>query len=135
MFDSASVGGLERRIIAVGRGTAFLGMDHRQVQRRIPLLLSNRREHTYLTVSNLEDGFLWIAAFVPDLDAMQALDHGFCHLIGDRVIPIAGETVDARADHEMGSSILGGAEEFVDVALTVADMDALCWLIHHRRGL
>lgn len=66
---------------------------------------------------------------------MQALDPGFCHLIGDRVIPIAGETVDARTDHEMGSSILGGAEEFVDVALTVADMDALCWLIHQRRGL
>src|SRR3954451_17589151 len=64
------------------------------------------------------------ALAVADLNTVHALDLHLVHLGRDRVIAVAGQPVDAAADDEVGAEILGGAEQLVNVALTVADMHA-----------
>jgi hypothetical protein len=60
-------------------------MDHRQEQRRISLLLSDRRQDTDPAIADLEDCLPWIAISVADFDAMQTLDLDPGHFVGDRV--------------------------------------------------
>ena len=42
-----------------------------------------------------EGSFVGIAAAVPSFDAMQSLDRDLGHLVGDRVLPVLGQPVDA----------------------------------------
>ena len=46
----------------------------------------------------------------------------FGHFVGDRVTAVAGQPVNASSHREVGSELLGRAEEFVDVALAVIRM-------------
>ena len=55
---------------------------------------------------------------------MQSFQPHFLHFVGDRVSAIAGQTIDACADKEMRTDILRSTEQFIDVALTVADVNA-----------
>jgi len=70
----------------------------------IALLLSDRRQNADLAISDLEDGFIGIAIIVSDVDAMQSFDGDLVHFVGNRVIPIPSQAVNASPDHEMRSS-------------------------------
>ncbi|EGF30120.1 hypothetical protein IMCC9480_2187 [Oxalobacteraceae bacterium IMCC9480] len=48
---------------------------------------------------------------------------------------IAGQTIDACADKEMRTDILRSTEQFIDVALTVADVNATLRITEKRRRL
>src|SRR5580765_1620734 len=75
------------------------------------------------------------SSFIPELDAMQPLDPDLRHLVGDRVATVPGQPVDAGSHQEGRAQIMGRAEEFVHVALAVADMHASLRLIEQYRGL
>ena len=66
---------------------------------------------------------------------MQPFDGDLVHFIGDRVVPVFGQAVDAGPDQEMRSSLLGRTEQLVYVALAVTDVDASPWIGQERRGL
>src|SRR4029077_11964194 len=55
--------------------------------------------------------------------------------VGDRVIPVSSQAVDAGPDEKMRSSFLGGTEQFVDIALAITDMDASSRITQKRRGV
>jgi hypothetical protein len=54
---------------------------------------------------------------------------------GDLVGSIARETIDATPDQKMRSRLLGQAEELVNVALAIADMDTPARIAKQLRGL
>src|SRR6266702_6400152 len=110
-------------------------MDHRQGQRGIALLFSDRRQDANLAISDLEDGFIGITVAVSDVDAMQPFDGNLVHFVGDRVISIPGQTVNASPNHEMRSSFPGRAEQLIDVALAITDMDASSRIAQQLCGL
>ena len=115
--------------------TALFGMDHSQSQSWIALLLSDRRQDAYLAIPYLEDGFIGIAIFIPDVNTMPAFDGDLVHFIGDRVISVSGQAVNTSPDHEMRSSFLSRTEELIDVAFAITDMDASPWITQQLRGL
>jgi len=108
---------VDRRPVA--RRIAVTGVDDGKVERRVALLLADRRQDPDPLVAELQDG----VDAVLDLDPVQSLDGDLGHLAGDGVSAIAGEAVDAGAHDEVGADLPGGAEELVDVVLAVADMD------------
>jgi hypothetical protein len=66
---------------------------------------------------------------------MQAFDRDLFHFVGDRVIAISSQAVDAGPDQEMRSGFLGRAEKLVDIALAIADVDASSRVTEKLRGL
>ena len=116
-------------LLATFRSAAFGGMNDCQVQGRVALLFSDRRQDTYFPVSCLEDGSVQIAIAVSELDAMQTFDHNLSHFVRDRVTPVSCQAIDAGSDQELSSDLLGRAEQLVDIALAVPDMDASSWII------
>jgi hypothetical protein len=58
-----------------------------------------------------------------DVDAMQRFDHDLIHFVGDCVIPVSSQAVDADPHQEERSDFLGRTEKFVDVALAISDAD------------
>src|SRR5215470_19652471 len=72
---------------------------------------------------------------VSNVDAMQAFDRDLFHFVGDRVIAISSQAVDAGPDQEMRSGFLGRAEKLVDIALAIADVDASSRVTEKLRGL
>ena len=72
---------------------------------------------------------------VANLNPVHALDLHLVHLVGDGVVAIARQPVDAAPDDEVGAELLGGAEQLVDVALAVADMNAACGSTEQCHGL
>lgn len=65
---------------------------------------------------------------VLNLYTMNAFAAYFGHLGGDCVRAVASEPIHARAQQKVRSDVLGCAEQFIDVALSVAD-------VHTFRGL
>jgi hypothetical protein len=65
--------------------TTVFGVDHRQGQRGVAFLLSDRRQDANLAIPDLENGFVRIAVAVSNVDAMQRFGRDLCHLVGDRV--------------------------------------------------
>ena len=59
---------------------------------------------------------------------MQSLDGDLIHFISNRVIPLPSQAVDTGPDQEVRSDLLRRAEQFVDIALAIADMDASSWI-------
>src|SRR6185437_5742227 len=76
-----------------------------------------------------------IAVGIPNLNAIPALALGLGHVVGDRVVSIACQSIDTRPHQEMGADLLGRAEELINVALTVADMNAARRVAQRCRGL
>jgi hypothetical protein len=70
-----------------------------------------------------------------NLDRVHALDANFLPLVGDRVLAIAREPVDAVPDKEVGPELLGRAEQLGDIALAIADGDAACGRAEQGHGL
>ncbi len=102
---------------------ALVGVDHRQVECRIALLLADGRQDANATVSQLDQRRLGAAFVITNFNAMHALDAGLLHFIGYRVAAVARQAIDTGPDKEMGAEFLGGAEQLIDVALAIADMD------------
>ncbi|MET4046104.1 hypothetical protein ABIC03_007843 [Bradyrhizobium sp. RT6a] len=109
--------------------------DHRQGPRGIALLLSDRRQGANLAISDLEDDFIGIAVVVSDVDAMESFDRDLVHFVGDRMITIPSQAVKASPDHEMRSSFSSRAEQLIDVALAITDMDASFRIAQQLCGL
>jgi hypothetical protein len=98
-------------------------MDHRQYRRGIVFLLSDRRQDANLAVPDLENGFVGIAVAVPDVDAMQPFNRYLLHLIGDRVIPVSGQAIDA-AKRAAGCSVAW-------IQMTHSDEDLKTWSVFY----
>src|SRR5258708_18635880 len=122
-------------LLSVLRCPAFLSMDHGQRQCRISLMFSDWRQDAYLAVPDLENGLVWIILSVPDLDAMQPFDRNLVHFVGDRVIAVPSQAVDTGPHQEMRSDLLCRAEQLVDVALAITDMEASSRIAQQFRGL
>ncbi|MDH2356547.1 hypothetical protein QCM80_38885 [Bradyrhizobium sp. SSUT112] len=99
------------------------------------LLFSDRRQDANLAISDLEDGFIRISVVVSDVDAMPSFDGDFVHFVSDRVISIPSQTINASPDHEMRSSFSSRAEQLIDIALAITDVDASSRIAQQLRGL
>src|SRR3984893_10824728 len=110
-------------------------MDHRQGQCGISLVLSDRRQDSDPAIFDFENSLDRIAIIVPDFDPVQTVDHDLIHFIGDSMISISGQAIDAGSHEEMCTSVLSRAKEFIDVALAITDMDAPPRIIEKVGGL
>ncbi len=116
-------------LLAAFRSVTLRSMNDRQVQDRVAFLFPDWRQNMDFLVSDLERGSFLVAIAVSDINPVQTFDHDLRHFVGDRVISDSSKSVDARADQEMRSDPLGRAEELVDIALAITDMDASSWII------
>jgi hypothetical protein len=107
----------------------------RQRQCRVALLLTDRRQDTNPAILHLQDSLRRITIVVADLDAVKTFDLHVIHFIGDRVIAVSGQAIDAGSHEEVRSDLLRCAKEFVDVAFAVADMNAPFRLSEQFRSL
>ena len=87
------------------------------------------------TVSQLDQRRFGVAFVITNLNTMHAFDADLLHFIGYRVAAVACQAIDAGPDKEMGAEFLGGAEQLIDVALSIADMDTPCGFPERRVGL
>ena len=46
------------------------------------------------------------------------------HFVGDGVVSVPGQPIDAGSDQEVRPELLGQTEQFVDIALAVANVNA-----------
>ncbi len=86
-------------------------------------LLADRRQEVDAAGTDLEDGMDGFAFCAAELDPVEAADTGLRHLVRDGAGPVAREPVDAGADNEVGAEFAREAEQLVDVALAVGDVD------------
>jgi hypothetical protein len=91
--------------------------------RRIPLLLADRRQDMDAAVFDFNGGGLDPACLAGNLDMVKPGDVKVLHFVGDGVISVPGQPIDAGSDQEMRPEFLGQTEQFVDVALTVGDVN------------
>jgi hypothetical protein len=54
---------------------------------------------------------------------VKAVAHDLIHFIGDSMISISDQAIDAGSHEEMCTSVLSRAKEFIDVALAITDME------------
>lgn len=66
---------------------------------------------------------------------MQPLDRDLLHLVGNRVLTVAGKAVDAGSHDEVRAELLRLAEQLVDVAFSIADVHAAIGRREQRRRL
>ncbi|WP_018907516.1 hypothetical protein ABL841_28675 [Variovorax paradoxus] len=102
-------------------GASRLSVNDRQIEHRILLLLADRRAHSDAAVPDLEKCLAALTLRIPELDAMQSLHSDISHFISDRVIAIAGKTINASSDEESHAQFRRGAEQLVDVPFPVTD--------------
>ena len=114
---------------------ALVGMDHRQGELGIVLLLTDGRQYMDAPISQLDQRRLDATFVVTNFNAMHALDARLLHFICYRVAAIACQAVDAGSDKEMGAEFLRGAKQLIDIALAVVDMHTPCWLAEQPGGL
>jgi hypothetical protein len=88
------------------------------------LLLSNRRQNPYSPVLYFQDSVSRIAIVVSDLDAVKTISLNLIHLIGNRVIALASQTIHAGSHQEVCPKLVGHAKKLEDVAFAIADMNA-----------
>ena len=108
------------RLFGAPRSCAWITV---KVQRGVALLLADRRQDVNAAVSEFKNRLAGAALAVADLDAVQPLDGNLSHCIRDCVVAIASQTVNAGSHQKMGSRRMRRAEQLVDVALAVADVD------------
>src|SRR5260370_3658700 len=102
------------------------GVDDGEFERGVQLLFGDWGKNLDTQIANLDNGFASFSPLVPHINAMQPSNSHLSHLVGDGVISVSGKMVDAGPQEKMGAGIVGRTEQFVDVALAIADMhDAL----------
>ncbi len=137
---AAPCDGTGKSVISVqsiaGRSVGALpGLDHREPERGIALLLADGWQNVNRPVFELDHGRADAALAVANLDLMHALNADLVHRGGNRVITITRKTVDAAPDDEVGTELLGRAEQLVDVALAITNVDAACRRTEQGHGL
>jgi len=75
-------------------------------------------------ILELENSLRQVAVVVSDLDAMKTFGLNLVHFIGDRVISVSSQAIDAGPHQEVSPNLLGQAEKLVDVAFAIANMNA-----------
>ena len=68
-------------------------------------------------------------------DAMEPFDGDLVHFVGDRVIPVSSQAIDAGPDQEISYDLLCCAEKLVNVTLAITNMDASSRMIQQQRRL
>lgn len=102
------------------------GMDDLKALMFISFLLSDRWANNHRGEPDGKTAFLGLAGCIAEADKMRTTRFDAGHDLRDGGVAVFGQPVDAGADQEIRSQLTGKAEEFIDVALAVADMDA--WL-------
>jgi hypothetical protein len=66
---------------------------------------------------------------------MQTLDRHSLHFIGNRMAPILGQPVHTGSHQKMCSDLLRCAEQLLDIALSITNVDTALGIIEKRGGL
>jgi hypothetical protein len=103
---------------------SLLGVDHRQRQIAVTLLLADGRTDLQAVVLDLHHCGRWPAPGIHYLDSMHGFGGLFLHRFVNRLLAITGAAIYAGAEHEVRSQRLTLAEQFVDVAFAIPDMHA-----------
>lgn len=98
-------------------------MDYRQVERRVPLLLPDRRTYVDTLVLDIEGDALDGIVIGSHLDAMRPRTGSIAHFAFHGVIPVASKPVDYGADHEVSAKLPGEAVKFVNVAFPITNVN------------
>jgi len=98
-------------------------------------LFGDRRQDVNAPVAEFKNGFAEITFLVAHFDAVQSADFYLAHLVGHGVVALAREPVHTGPQQKMGAGILGDREQFIDVALTITDMDKTLRRGKQRRRL
>ena len=70
-------------------------------------LFPDRRHDAKFAISDLKNSFVGLSVAISDVDAMQPFDSDLIHFVGNRVIPVSGQAVDAGPDQEVRSGFPG----------------------------
>ena len=102
-------------------------MNHRQIERRIALLLPDRRADVDTLIPDIESDALDRVIIDPHVYTMrigtQSLVHFALHgMVAAACLPIDNST-DNSADNEVGAKILGKAIALVNVAFSITDVN------------
>jgi hypothetical protein len=119
--------------LSVLRRASFLSVDHGQGEGRMSPLFPNRRQDAEPAPPKLENRLVRIAFPAADLDSVQPLDSHRRHLGRDSVTTVSGQAVVAGPDHEMRSDLLRKAEQLVDVAFSVTNVNTACRITQKLR--
>ena len=98
-------------------------MKNREHQRRIYLLFCDRSKHPDAAIAEFKNGFTHGAFLIAHFDPVQPFHSHLAHLVGDSVVSLARKPVDTRSQKEVSAGLMGDREQFIDVALAIADMD------------
>src|SRR5947208_2705557 len=98
--------------LSIFRLALLIGMNHRHLQGRVMLLLPDRRQELNPFVFDLKDGNVRIGIGVTKFEAMRSADLDPLHFVGDRMMSVARQAIDAGPDQEMGANFLRRAEAF-----------------------
>jgi hypothetical protein len=110
-------------------------MDDRQDQRLVSLLFTDWWQDTNLAIANLKNGLIRISVLVSHQNPMQPPDSHIAHFVSNRMVSVSGEAIKAGSHQKMRPNLLRDAEQFIDVALSVADMHTSLRLIRKFSGL
>lgn len=98
-------------------------MDHRQIERRVPLLLPDRRVDVDPLILDIEGHALDLVVIDPYFDTMRTRTRSLTHFALYGVVAAASQSIDNGSDDEVGAKIPGEAIEFVNVAFSVTDVN------------
>jgi hypothetical protein len=84
--------------LSILRLALLIGMDHRQLQRRVMLLLPNGREELNPFILDFKDGNIRMGIGVTNLEAIRSADFDPLHFIGNRMISVSSQAIDAGSD-------------------------------------
>lgn len=110
------------RLAILGR-IALGGMENREHQRRIHLLFGDWSKDPDAAVAEFKNGFSHSTFLIAHFDSVQPLHAHLSHLFSDSVIAVARKPVYTRSQKEVSAGLMGDREQFVDVALAIADVD------------
>jgi len=82
---------------------------------------------------DLKHRLFQVGFVISDFDPMNGFETDCFHFLADGVIALTGQAIDARSYHEMGLGLLRSAEQFVDIALTVSNVNAALRPIQKNR--
>lgn len=107
-----------------GRRINLGRVDDGEIKSRIAFLFANRWQDVDPAEADLESNPCNGIVLVANLDYMPARYLRSSHLRSHRVIAVTGKAINNSADDEVTAKLAAEAIELVDIALTVADMDA-----------
>jgi hypothetical protein len=110
-------------------------MDHGQLQRGISLPFPDWWQDADLAIPDFEERSVRLTIVVSHINEMPLLDRDITHLVANCVITITCPAVDTGPKQEVRTEFMRQAEEFVDVAFPIADMDTSAGTAEQLRRL